>query len=145
PFSNSGTIEANTGFINLSNGGTLNDGSLFIGAGQTLLDGGTISWNGTVTSSNLVLVGGTLQANGTLNGTLSWTGGQLGNSPISLTNAAGSTLILAGGVGGAYNLGEGLVNAGTILIQSGNLQVDWGAYGTLLNLPGAVINLPADN
>src|SRR5208337_1600719 len=95
PFSNSGTIEANSGVIDLSNGGTLNAGSLFIGAGETLLNG-TVSWNGTVTSSNLVLVSGILQASGTLNGVLVWTGGQLGSTPVTLTNLVGSTLILAG-------------------------------------------------
>jgi len=143
PFSNSGTVEANVGAISLTSA-TLNDGSVFLGTGQTLLSGGTIGFNGSLTSSNLVLAGANLQGNGVLSGLLTWTSGTLGAELTALTIAANSTLILAGVSGNNYSLGQYLTNAGTILLQSGNLNINWCQWGTLINLPGGVVDLQGD-
>jgi hypothetical protein len=144
PFSNSGTVEANTGIISINAGATLGTGSLFIGAGQTQLAGGTVSLNGNMTSSNLVLAGGYFEANGVLNGVLIWTGGQLGTAKVSLTISTNSTLVLAGVNGASYYMGQYLTNEGTIILQGGNLALNWTAYGTLANLPGGVVDFATD-
>ena len=144
PFSNSGTVEANTGIISINAGATLGTGSLFIGAGQTQLTGGVFSLNGSMTSSNLVLAGGYFEGNGVLNGVLTWTGGQLGIANASLTISTNSTLVLAGVNGATYYMGQYLTNEGTIVLQSGNLALNWTAYGTLANHPGGVVDFAAD-
>ena len=126
-FSNSGTVEANTGTINInSSATTLTTGSQFIGAGQTTFSGGTVTMNGSLISSKLVLAGATLQSNGALYGVLTWTGGQLGNADQALTIAANAVLVLAGAANSTYNMGQPLSNEGTIYLQSGNFQIDWG-------------------
>jgi hypothetical protein len=145
PFNNSGTVEANTGTINLnSTVANFYSGSLFIGAGQTVLSGGTITFNGSLTSSNLVLNGAVLQGNGVLNGVLTWISGVLGTQNETLTIATNSVLVLAGSSGGTYNLGQPLNNEGTVYLQSGNLQLHDGYYGILTNSPGGVVDLAAD-
>jgi hypothetical protein len=70
-----------------------------------------------MTSSNLVLAGGYFEGNGVLNGVLTWTGGQLGTSDVSLTIATNSTLVLAGVNGASYYMGQYLTNEGTIVLQ----------------------------
>jgi len=146
-FNNSGTVEVNTGVISINSGYsvTLTTGSLFIGAGQTQLTGGAFSLNGSLTSSNLVLAGGYFNANGVLNGVLAWTGGQLGTANVSLTIATNSTLKLAGVNGDSYYMGQYLNNEGTIVLQGGNLVLDWaGGWGALVNLPGGVVDFAGD-
>jgi len=60
------------------------------------LSAGTINLSGSMTSSNVVLAGATFQANGVLNGFLTWTGGTLGTKDDTLSIPANSTLVLAG-------------------------------------------------
>ena len=144
-FNNSGTVEANTGTININSSvTTLTTGSLFIGAGQTTFSGGTVTMNGSMISSNAVLTGGTFQGNGTLYGVLTWTGGQLGNADQALTIAANAVLVLDGAANSTYNMGQPLSNEGTIYLQSGNFQIDWGNWGSLTNLPGGVVDFASD-
>ena len=145
PFYNSGTVEANTGTINLDASSTsLTTGSLFIGAGQTTWSGGTVILNGSMTCSNVVLDGANFQGNGVLYGVLTWTSGMLGFEPAALTIATNAVLVLAGATDTAYNLGQPLINEGTIYLQSGNLQFHDGYYASLTNLPGAVVEMAAD-
>ena len=124
------------------------DGSLFIGAGQTVLSAGTVSLNGGLTCSNLVLAGAQFEANGTLYGLLTWnSGGFLGNQSGSntLTIATNSVLVLAGVTNSSYYMGQEVYNAGTIDLQSGNFQLhDSGYFGSLVNLPGGVVDLAGD-
>ena len=100
-FINSGTVEANTGTISILGSANLNPGSLFMGTGQTALSSSTVTLNGSLTSSNLVLAGANLAGNAVLNGVLTWTGGEiLGN--CALTVASNSVLVLAGVNGNDY-------------------------------------------
>ncbi len=137
-------MEANTGTISISTTANLSTGSLFIGAGQTVLSAGTTIFNGSLTSSNLVLDGAVLQGNGVLYGTLTWISGQLGIADETLTIASNSVLVLAGNSAGNYNLGQPLNNEGTLYLQSGNLQLHDGYWGILTNAPGGVVDLAAD-
>ena len=146
PFYNSGPVEANTGTISINAYSTmLSTGSQFIGAGQTKLSAGTVTMNGSLISSNLVLAGAIFNDNGVLNGVLTWTSGTLGTVTNAMTIASNSVLVLAGATNNDYNLGQPVNNAGTIYLQSGNLQIyASGYYGSLTNLPGAVVDLAAD-
>ncbi|MGA2751494.1 MAG: hypothetical protein ABSG59_22235, partial [Verrucomicrobiota bacterium] len=145
-FSNSGTVEANTGVISINGlGATFNTGSLFIGAGQTALNSSTVTFNGSLTSSNLVLAGAVVQGEGVLNGLLVWTSGYFNGSCV-LTVAAGSVLTLDGAVGDGYSFYGILTNAGTMRLVSGDLVLNQGGStpGVLVNLPGAILDLAAD-
>jgi len=144
-FVNSGTVEANSGVISI-NGATLNAGSLFQGAGQTLLSGSTVTLNGSLTSFNLILAGAALSGDAVLSGVLTWTSGQI-NPNSTLTIPAGAALVLAGGSGATYiNYGV-ITNLGTIQLVSGNLELDDqydGINGWLFNEPSGVVELTAD-
>jgi hypothetical protein len=183
---NSGLVDVQTGTVNVNGGGsgngqfiaetgatltfannyTGNSGAVFVGAGTNLLSGGTLTVNGSITTSNLVLEGGTLTVNGLITssnlvlaggdltgngviaGVLTWTGGTIG-SGSTLTIATNGTLILAGVNGDDYALEGILTNAGTIELVSGNLRLancSWegGWSGELVNLPGAVVDLQGD-
>ena len=96
--------------------------------------------NGTVT--NVVLGGGALGGKLTVVGTLTWTNGTLGMSSTGIALETNAALVLAGVNGTDYILGSYLTNAGTIYLQSGNLEIDWcgGNYGALYNLPGGTVN-----
>jgi hypothetical protein len=127
--------------VNLLTVGTIN------GSGTQSFSTSTI--NLTVQSSLVVnntgaftLNGGVLTVNGTIQGLVTWTGGQFGNGPGPLTLATNATLVLAGSNGTDYSMGQFVTNAGTIELQSGNLALNYCTYyGGLQNLPGALINL----
>ncbi len=112
-------------------------------AGQsfTLTQSGAVNTNGV-----FLLSGGGLFGNLTVNGQFKWTSGQLGNTSAALMVATNGVLLLAGVNGTDYTLGEYLTNAGTIDLQSGNLQINsCGAdHGQLINLPGALVNIQSD-
>ncbi len=144
-FTNSGTVEANTGVISITGAGsTFNSGSVFVGAGQTVLNASTVTVNGSLTSSNLVLAGGTLAGNATLTGALMWTGGAF---DCAMTVPAQSELVLAGVSGNAYPMYGNITNAGTVQLASGNIQLNayyGGSNGTLINLPTGIVEMTAD-
>jgi len=124
----------------------LNAGSLFQGAGQTLLSGSTVTLNGSLTSFNLILAGAALSGDAVLSGVLTWTSGQI-NPNSTLTIPAGAALVLAGGSGATYiNYGV-ITNLGTIQLVSGNLELDDqydGINGWLFNEPSGVVELTSD-
>ena len=94
-----------------------------------------------------MLAGATLHGTGTLAGLLTWTGGQIGNGNNTMTVAANATLVLAGTNGSNYVLSQPLNNAGTILLESGNVDIIWcggGNYGGIVNLPGGLVEMAAD-
>ena len=107
-FSNSGTVDVETGTLSLQGGGTIGAGAAFTGAGFTRfygLAGGTMTVNGAATGSNLALDAGTLTGAGDLsvNNEFDWTGGTLsGTGKLILdTNAqmnlTGATTTMTGG------------------------------------------------
>jgi len=146
-FSNSGTVAANCGTISINGlGAAFADGSQFIGGGQTALNGNTVTLGGSLLSSNLVLAGAGLAGNGTLNGVLTWTSGQI-NYGCGLTVNPGSVLVLAGANGSSYLMAGMLTNAGTVQLVSGTLQlydVNNNNTGWLVNEPAGVVSLATD-
>ena len=112
-------------------------------AGQnlTLVQAGAVGTNGIIE-----LNGGGLFGSLTVSGQLNWTSGQLGGGSTGLAVATNGVLTLAGLLGTDYVLGEFLTNAGTINLQSGNLEIDYcgSDYGQLINLPGALVYLQSD-
>jgi hypothetical protein len=146
PFISTGTVDAQVGTISL-NGGS-GSGLFAAEAGATLaFSSGTFTFTGNMTSSNAVLAGGTVSGNSTISGVLNWTSGTFGSGNNSLTIAPNALLVLAGINGGNYILSESVTNAGTVRVQSGNLQIDYcggGQYGTFINLPGALVDMTAD-
>ena len=140
-FQNTGTVNVDTGSLFLY-GPSGDANGIYKGPGTTVITNGTFTENGTLTVSNLVLAGGTLTVNGTIQGLVTWTGGQFGSGPGPLTLATNATLVLAGSNGTDYNMGQFVTNAGTIEVKSGNLALNYcNFYGGLQNLPGALINL----
>jgi hypothetical protein len=144
---NSGTVEANIGTIDFNDlGATLNVGSLFLGAGQILLTSGTVTFNGSLSSSNLVMAGAVYSGNGLLNGVLTWTSGHI-NQGSALTVNSDGVLIFAGTSGTTY-LNDGVItNLGMVQLTSGNLELEnyyGGIAGWLFNQPAGVVELTSD-
>jgi hypothetical protein len=108
---NNGTLDAQTGVINLQ-GGQLNAGSVFTGAGQVQANG-AVGFNGAFTSSNLRLNSGTFSGNAAqVNGSVDFGGGSLSGT-WSVAN--GQTLK---GVAGGDKVLNG---ASTVLTNQGTL------------------------
>ena len=162
-FSNSGSLDVQTGMVTVNGGGSGNgifkpesgatlafgnnyevDSSL-TGPGTNFLSGGTFILNGSMNGTNNVLGGAILSGIGTINGMLTWTNGQFGYSQLAMSIATNGVLVLAGVNGTDYFLGQTLNNAGTIYLQSGNMEINWQTYwGNLVNQPGGLVNFQAD-
>src|ERR1035437_8150527 len=116
-FNNTGTLDVQTGTVSITGGGsnsglfnaqagttlalaadyTLSSGGQFSGAGTNLWSSGTITLNGSVTSSNAILAGATLAGtNGILSGLMTWTSGAMGSGSSIFTIATNGVLVLAG-------------------------------------------------
>jgi hypothetical protein len=167
-FYNSGTLDVQTGTVNLNNTGqgsglflpeagatlifsaTYEVDNALTGAGTNLLNGGTFTLNGNINGSNVVMNGANLLASNTVvNGTLTWNNGNI-NAGSVLTVATNRLLVLASG-GGHYLYGT-MTNAGTIQLLNGggNLYLygscrGGGAIGELVNLPRALVDVQGDN
>ena len=166
-FINTGTVTVNTGTLAIKGGGTsasailladntatleiggglagntfqFNSGSSLSGAGNLMISGGTLWYNGANFSFGGVLnlsSGGALEASQTmvLNNTLIWNGG----------NIFGRLQINGGTIAGTYSMelyGE-LINTGT-LNWSGNYPVTTGQGSVISNAFGGVINLTGND
>ena len=154
PFGNSGLVDAQSGTIAITGGGTSNgafnagsgaanqfasasfsDGASFTGAGVNRV-AGSVSLSGSLSSQNLELASGTLNGSATITGTVNWTGGTL--APGTLTMTSGSVLNLSG----ASNkfLSGGIVNnAGTLNLSGGTFYEMNGA--AFSNLAGSTFNV----
>jgi hypothetical protein len=134
---NNGTVDTQTGTLNLSGRSSFNEGCVFAGAGATRLTSAvTNTLNGSVSTANLVLAGATLAGQGILHGTLRWESGVLGPD-ATLTVAADGELLIGSSANYAKNLYGNLTNAGKVLWQpTGGL----GIGGTLHNLAGGVFD-----
>ena len=166
-FNNSGTLDVQTGTVNLYNGqgsgvflpeagATLNFqttyevDSALTGAGTNLLNGGTFTLNGNINGSNVVLNGANLLAGNTvINSGLTWNYGNI-NAGSVVTVATNALLVLASGNGHTFS--GILTNAGTIQLPNGGGDLylygscqGAGAIGELVNLPGALVDVQGDN
>jgi hypothetical protein len=109
-FSNSGTIEVQSGSIEFNAGAVFNAGSVFKGPGTVVVSGGAAFNGGFSTDGNLRLTAGTFTGNGALiAGNTTFSGGTFTGD---WTLLAGRTLTLAGG---SYKyLNGSLLNQGTV-------------------------------
>jgi len=114
-FVNSGTIDAQSGFIDFGGGNvTFNAGSQFTGAGLTRITSNA-SFNGAFTAANLRLQGGTFTGGAAqIGGTVAFSGGALTGG---WTVAGGQTLLGAAG-GNKFLSGAALANQGSLLWQT---------------------------
>ena len=115
-FNNSGTLDVQTGTVNLNKGQgsgvflpeagatlifstTYEVDSNLTGAGTNLLNSGTFTLNGNINGSNVVLNGANLLASNTvINSALTWNSGQI-NAGSVVTVATNRLLLLTGGSG----------------------------------------------
>jgi hypothetical protein len=142
-FQNSGQVAVSTGALSFENGGELNPGSLFTGAGTNRFAGGVFSISTTVRIPNAQLAGATLAgANGTLGGSWIWTSGTLGQPDSTLTLANDGILILKGIVGNLYDLQGALTNVGVLQLQSGNLRIRDAQF---VNAAGGLLEFRSDS
>jgi hypothetical protein len=142
-----GAIDTQTGTMAFNGGGTLRNATVNItGTGTPSLGGGTFTLLAgaifTATAAGgatpLTLSGGTLSnANGTLAGSMNWTGGTLTGS-----GTLAGTLVSSGG---ANTLGgTGLQNGGTFAYTGGQMNNPSGAAAQLTNLIGGVFDCRSD-
>jgi hypothetical protein len=134
PFNSSGTLQVDSGTLELTNGGALG-GELYTAPGATAaFDGGSFSMAGNLigSESGLVQFGGTsgVAFNGPVTGVLNFAAGTI-TGP--LTVAGGGTLNLFGSVA----LEGALTNSGTVNWLEGNVYLDT----CTSNLAGPVVNL----
>jgi PEP-CTERM motif len=125
-FTNNGTIDVQTGTVRLSGGPMVfNAGSVFTGAGKVEVTADA-AFNGSLSSSNLVLASGThTGAAAVINGAVGWRGTTLAGT---WQVAAGQTLNVVG-AGNKVVAGTGTVvtNAGTVNWQDGAIFLGGGA------------------
>lgn len=128
PFTNrsNAVLDAASGSIRYTAGGTLEDGSIFQGLGRHVFEGsntssGTFKFGGSLIAptNNVQLASGIFQALGgrvaVLQTDLFWTGGALSGE---WSNPAGRTL--TAGAGGAKQIANSLSNQGRVLWASGD-------------------------
>ncbi len=127
---NTGTIATASGAtLSLVNNYTLDTGSALTGAGTIQATGGTLTLNGSVTLSHLLLNGATVAGTHAWNGTVSWSTGNL-NTTGTTTNPAGSIFNISGPAEHDFNLRD-LVNLGTVNWAQGRLRS--GSDGSITN------------
>jgi hypothetical protein len=148
PLNGSGPVRAQSGTLDLINGGKLGSGTSFGGSGTVRLNGGTFTLSAlsTITVTKLTLEQGTLTGPGTLDvldgGTLTWTGGDMAGTGRTLVESGGSLLL--SGTGNRFLVDRILDNLGTITWTNGGQLLVSGA-GTLRNEVGGLVDLQAGN
>jgi hypothetical protein len=141
PLINRGTVDVQTGRIELSDGSVLSDGSAFTGAGVTRLPGGTITLDGTVISENLQLYGATMTGSGLIIGSFNWFSGVI-DAALSFSVTSNSTLTIGNGVNFTKFLNGNLTNAGKVTwLPAGSLMLG----GLLHNQPGGLFEVQTDS
>ena len=84
-FNNAGTIDVQTNSVIFQTDATFSPGSVFNGAGSTILSSGNFSINGATINSTLQLNGGSIGGTNTLSGTFIWNGGWFNNATLMIT------------------------------------------------------------
>jgi hypothetical protein len=126
-FNNAGTIDVQTNSVIFQTDATFSPGSVFNGAGSTILSSGTFSINGATINSTLQFNGGSIGGTNTLSGTFIWNGGSFNSATLMIT------------IGGVLNINGAnlhdmpnctLINHGTVTWASGTIR--GGAPGTFI-------------
>ena len=152
-FTNSGTIDAQTGVLRFSGGNTFNSGTVFTGAGSVEVNSAS-AFNGAFTSSNLNLGAGTQTGNlAVLNGQAQWVGGTLAGTwavaPTATLNLqfaaaktlAGGTFTNNGTVAWQADSGNVLFSvAGTSVVNSGVWDAQGNAFLSTVGTPATFNN-----
>jgi hypothetical protein len=126
---NTGKLDAQTNYLNFQGGGNLTGGTATNLNGIVYLYSGAFNINGTVTSTNVQLAGGTLTGNNVINGGLNWIIGDW-NGSASETIASGSLLLIT--TTSAHNVQNcTITNNGTVAWSAGAIQAG-GIPGTLI-------------
>jgi hypothetical protein len=126
---NTGNLDAQTGVIALDAGGNFTGGTATNLAGIVQLAGGMFNINGTITTTNVQMVGGSLTGTNVFTNGFNWAGGDWNTaSPVTI---APNTLLLM--TGGGYHAMENtlLTNNGTVAWSAGDI-TGGGAPGTLI-------------
>jgi hypothetical protein len=114
PLINNGTVETLASQLTLAGGSVFNAGCAFIGAGQTWMNSGTNTINGSIHSDNLFLLyNGALAGTGSVSGILTWGGGNIGPG-ASITIQTNALLRIESGANYGKVLYGSLTNEGTI-------------------------------
>lgn len=130
---NTGTIDITSGFLSFPAGAFFDSGSVFTGAGETVMSGGTFTVRGEISSQNLEFVGGTLFGTNVIHGKVKWIGGTM-VGPGGMTIASDGELELNGGPSKRFQDGWVIHNNGTLTwLGSGNIE---GFNGPALNNNG---------
>ncbi|HUF63049.1 MAG TPA: hypothetical protein VMN36_13310, partial [Verrucomicrobiales bacterium] len=161
PFTNTGTVEVETGTLRLTGGGsnagrvsvaaeaalapqTLDflEGSQLEGEGLYLFNTGSQTFLAHQTVPNLSLAGGTLAGDAalTITGSASWTGGLMTGTGRTVV-AEDATLTISGGFGKGMDAGRVLENRGTVLWSGGGIDLNntnQGGSGRIENAPTGV-------
>jgi hypothetical protein len=136
PLLNRGTVEAQAGIFNHSQGSQFLGGTVLTGAGINLLASGVVLFDGAIHSDNAELAAGGLIGTNTLTGTLRWAGGIIGNNCV-MTVASNATVQISGT---AERRLEGyLVNRGHIEWTGSN--TFYVAYGAIDNQAGGLFEV----
>jgi hypothetical protein len=129
-FSNTGTVNVESGTLSLQGGGSFTGGSVTSAAGLIQLAAGAYTINGTITTTNVQLVGGTLGGTNVLRGGLSWVFGDW-NGAGGVTIVSNSVLSIVSG--NDHNMADCMVvNFGTVAWSSGRIR-GGGNAGTQVN------------
>ena len=157
-FTDTGTVDVQSGTLVLNSGGTFSSSSVISGGGSVSLQSGAFTLNGIITSPNVQEVGGTLVGTNVINGVLTWANGTWNNASsvtiasngvlnivsafdhdlpsCALTNY-GTVVWSAGRVRGGGNPGTPIYNFGLWDAKSDQeLNGDYGGFGVTFNNTG---------
>ena len=118
-FINSGTVDMQTGILNLVTPAQLNNGSMFTGDGvtQNQATGSTLSGN--IGGDSLELASGSVNGEPTITGTVTWSGGSMtGATTFTIANSA--NLVITGSNSKTLDGGITLDNQGMVFLSSDN-------------------------
>ncbi|HEX7576452.1 MAG TPA: hypothetical protein VF430_00280, partial [Verrucomicrobiae bacterium] len=127
-FNNAGTIDVQTNSVIFQTDATFSPGSVFNGAGSTILSSGNFSINGATINSTLQFNGGTIGGTNTLSGTFIWNNGLFNNATLMITTNGTLNIIGAN----IHDMpGCTLINNGTVAWANGTIR-GGGTPGTFI-------------
>ena len=127
-FNNAGTIDVQTNSVIFQTDATFSPGSVFNGAGSTILSSGTFNINGATINSTLQLNSGAIGGTNTLSGTFIWNGGWFNNATLMITISGALNIIGAN----LHDMpGCTVINNGTVTWASGTIR-GGGTPGTFI-------------